>query len=200
VSPSLQFIAIQHTIHITNPNTANNKTFFGIFPTISFTMHFHASFISALAIISVASAAGVETLFYAKNFAPVQAARINNYRADHADTLTAEQLAVLDKSLDIIKTQDRSQTAALRSEAEAAFGVAEAAFLLSGRERETASENDAVVARRNIGRRARDCTCSTDDNYCSDSKWCKYNHNDCKFNGGCGTLWLEECDGMCVKK
>ncbi|KAK0614511.1 hypothetical protein B0T14DRAFT_570443 [Immersiella caudata] len=85
-------------------------------------------------------------------------------------------------------------------EAEAAFGVAEAAYLLSGVSKETSSVNDAAVARRNIMCRTRDCTSSTDDNYCSDSKWCKYNHNDCKFNGGCGTLWLEECDGMCIKK
>ncbi|KAK5657601.1 hypothetical protein OQA88_3180 [Cercophora sp. LCS_1] len=162
-------------------------------------MHFHASLISALAIFSVASAAGIDTLFYAKNFAPIQVARIDSYRAGHAETLTAEQLAILDKSLQVIQTQDRSQTADLRREAEAAFGVAEAAYLLSGVSREATSDNDAAVASR-IMRRARDCTCSTDDNYCSDSKWCKYNHDNCKFNGGCGTLWLEECDGMCVKK
>lgn len=151
---------------------------------------------TSLALISLAASKAVESAYYAENYAKIQTQRIEGYRGSH--TLNEAQLSVLSRCLTAVENQDRSGAPDLRAAAEAAFGATEAAFILTGSY--PLSDNPATVKRRALGRRARDCTCSTDDNYCSDARYCQWEAGDCKFNNGCGTLWLEECDGMCVKK
>ena len=160
-------------------------------------MHFLAPLTLALTLATAALAGKpVDQDFYTANYAAIQTERLNTYASSHR--LSAKQQAAIGAALELVKSQNHGQMAAVREAVEEAFGKDAALFLLTGRD--ATSSNDSNESRRTLLRRARDCNCSTDDNYCNDSKYCKYNHNDCEFNAGCGTLWLEECDGMCVKK
>ena len=160
-------------------------------------MQYSLSIVSIVALFSAATAKPVDSDNYRVNFAAIQTERINSYKQANGATLTPEQNNVLTLALDIVSSQDRSRLAGLRDAAKAAFTKDDAIFILSGVS--PTSKNDAVT-KRNLLRRAKDCNCSTDDNYCNDSQYCQYNSGNCNFNAGCGTLWLEECDGRCVKK
>ena len=160
-------------------------------------MHFLASLTLAFALTTTTLAGKpVARDYYVANYAAIQTERLNTYAGTHK--LTPEQRTAIDTAVELISSQDHSQITNVREAFEKAFSKDEASFLLTGREPTT--HNDNVQTRRALLRRARDCNCSTDDNYCNDSQYCMYNFRDCKFSGGCGTFWLEECDGMCVKK
>ncbi|XP_014560426.1 hypothetical protein COCVIDRAFT_12843 [Bipolaris victoriae FI3] len=158
-------------------------------------MRFTNTLTAVLGINSMATAGFVKADFYISNVAGTQLERLNSYRNQHQ--LTPEQDKVLDQAAEIVRTADHSQIGIIRAATEAAFGNAEAAYILTGKHR--GSEN-TFAEKRALLRRATDCNCSTDDNYCNDSQYCAYNYGNCNFKPGCGTLWLEVCDGRCVKK
>ena len=152
------------------------------------------------ALLPLATANGIDPAFYRANFAPIQVARVQSYRTEHAGTLTAAQNNVLTDLLAVVTTQDRSRLPALRAEAIAAFGEDEALWVLQGRR--YGSDNDPVVAARTLARRAPDCQCSTaNGGWCGSSRWCSYGDQSCNDDWiGCGDAWLDPCDGMCVRK
>ncbi|MBY8885327.1 bacteriocin fulvocin C-related protein [Streptomyces sp. PTM05] len=115
--------------------------------------------------------------------------------------VTGDQRAVLDSAKAMLSTPavlaiPRTPAVSARLEAFhrkalAAFGPAKAGALFAtlgpaDRTEGTVSPDET-------------CTCTTESNWCDNWNPCSFKYDNCTVtNGGCGSYWLYDCDGICV--
>jgi hypothetical protein len=111
--------------------------------------------------------------------------QFKRYRAAHP-TLSAKQEAVLDRFLELARTNFATLSKADEQAAKDAFGTSEAhtVFATLGPESTTSSLKPADQA----------CNCTVGHDWCSDSH-CHL--TSCAIVSGCGALWQYNCNGLC---
>jgi hypothetical protein len=135
--------------------------------------------------------------YYATHYAPIQLDRISTYRASHNTTLNPAQSTYLDKLTTVVKEMDTSDLPALRNEGDALFGPAECTYILTGKNSATQTRKRDIGSSF-LGKRAIECDCTDEVDFCDDGFYCKYGAYGCVFNHGCGVLWLYVCNGVCT--
>jgi len=136
------------------------------------------------------AAAYIDPDHYLQNIAPKQITRLESYLQEHHNALTLEQHRILNESIALISTANYANIPSLRVAAEEAFGLDEAAVVLTGAGR----PGDGLE------RRTLRCDCSHVDSYCRYTcKWGQLYCGGCIVpnNEGCGTFWVARCDGLC---
>jgi hypothetical protein len=146
--------------------------------------------------------------------------QLTRYGTDHAASLTAQQRAVLDSGIALFSNthmfalcglddHDYNALDALRTDSVRAFGASEAGALFAALT-PPASLGHALSADASSGiddastpfapRDGDDCSCSNASDYCTDPRSCVQVSGDfCDHtDGGCGTGWLYDCDGLCL--
>lgn len=107
------------------------------------------------------------------------------------DTLTPEQSAVLDNSIEILNSEDKSGLPELKKDAMAAFGVDEAKVLLTTLDGTPPPKADVLLKRKP------QCLCATGDDMCAEGYACKGKSKCDPYPDDCGTFWTYKCDGLC---
>ena len=137
--------------------------------------------------------------------------QLARYRTDHAAGLTAEQTAVLDRGIALFSNRhmfaphgltDRDHLAlgALRDDSIRAFGAGEARALFASLTPPAALGHaiSADASTRFAKDDWDDCTCSNASDYCSGDLQCDQGDFCDHTDGGCGSGWLYDCDGLCL--
>ena len=145
--------------------------------------------------------------------------QLTRYRADHAATLTEPQRAVLDRGIKLFSNtqmftlqgltdRDRKAVDAIRNDSISAFEIGKAGALFASlappAELAKTIAADAASATDSASARASkkdwdDCTCSNASDYCvGDDLQCDKGDFCDHTNGGCGSGWLYDCDGLCL--
>lgn len=141
--------------------------------------------------------------------------QLTRYRAEHTARLTPEQRDVLDRGIALVShepmfaervlsTSTHTSLEALRKDGARAFGSGEAAALFAAltppaalgfatRSDTTPDTVDAPGTTRDW----EDCTCAYASDYCIDHECDQGNFCD-HTDGGCGSAWLYDCDGLCL--
>ncbi|MBB6122252.1 bacteriocin fulvocin C-related protein [Nocardiopsis algeriensis] len=124
---------------------------------------------------------------------------LGRYRREHPN-LTGAQREVLERAEELaaepalfseVRTGPDAELDDLTRSAIAAYGEQEAHALLATLgppESAVMSENSVMAAKEN-------CTCSIHSDWCRGTSWCRL--SGCKYNLGCGTLFLSVCNGHC---
>jgi hypothetical protein len=138
--------------------------------------------------------------------------QLTRYRTDHAANLTAQQRAVLDRGIALFSNthmfaahgladRDHKAVDALRKDSIHAFGAGEAGALFASLT-PAASLGQAISAdasTRSGKKDWDDCTCSNASDYCvGDDLHCDKGNFCDHTDGGCGSGWLYDCDGLCL--
>lgn len=118
---------------------------------------------------------------------------LRRYRQEHPNLSTAQN-EVLDSASKMMAHESNfvagsglsaERYSQFRSAAQDAFGHEEAARIFA-----TLGPSDEQV------QSSHSCTCSSHDDWCGNRTSC--NAGDCTVQGGCGALWGQACDGLCV--
>ncbi|RYP90652.1 hypothetical protein DL770_003253 [Monosporascus sp. CRB-9-2] len=150
---------------------------------------------TAILAISGVDAGLQDPQVYARDVAPAHLFRIAEYKSRHAGALDNSQTAVLDRMETDIVASATDDVPALEEACNAAFGATECRFLLTGKGE---SESKARRAFALAGRQNPLCECSDASDWCDGGFRCAYRYGQCLINGGCGTLGLFDCDGLCI--
>lgn len=120
--------------------------------------------------------------------------RVENYRKQHTDTLSAEQSAVLDSLVSSLSSGDESALPQLKEDAIAAFGFEEAKAIATTLDGSPAPEGNALRAAKPL------CTCNTGDDWCSDGYKCGGRGKCNTIPDDCGWWNAKICNGQCYAK
>lgn len=136
---------------------------------------------------------------------------LGQYLAGHSD-LSAKQVSVIRQALDLAtpelfaavegapgnRRQINPVLAALDKEIRAAFEPAQASEIFAILGKPDSGANGVLIVRHaSPDTSGIQCSCSSSSDWCSGNYSC-YSAN-CDQTGGCGTLWLYTCDGLCAQ-
>ncbi|KAI1389133.1 uncharacterized protein F4822DRAFT_429747 [Hypoxylon trugodes] len=144
------------------------------------------------ATLSVSAGKFLDPTFYAREVAPRESSRIEDYRAAHVGNLTPEQTIVLDDIQAAIPSPADADLPGLENACFKAFEAAECKFLLTGKTAASKMKRDNNLIRRAM------CDCSDESDWCDDGFRCSYHQDSCGVYSGCGTLNAYPCDGLCI--